>query len=537
LGLWVARARRAGADPSSLRGCIGADPLGTLAEEGSLSRPLEALYDEMARVARWAGKNAPALRTVLVRGDLYHDGGADAVRELGCAMSTGIACLEALAERGVGIDEAAERIRFSFSLGANFFMEIAKLRAARMVWAQIVEAFGGREESRRIDLFARTSRFTETVYDPTVNILRATSQAFSGVVGGVGGMHVGRFDEAIRPGDELSRRVARNIQILLRDEFDLLQPIDPAGGSWFVETLTGQVAERSWAFMQRIEGEGGMAAALRSGFVQGEIRGVLQDRFKNLALRSDRAVGTNMYANPTESPLPVSPGDGKGAGADQPCSPESGRGTADEGALRERLAAVAAAWNGEGCLISALAEAFLAGGTLGEACRALGAGDPVETVSPVEPHRWTEQYEALRGRTEELAREGREIRVFLANMGPVPQHKARADFSAGFMEVAGFRVLRNDGFATVEEAARAARESGAQVAVICSTDETYPELVPPLARALKAGCPGMRVVLAGAPAPEFKEAYLEAGVDEFIHLRANCLQVLGEIQKNAGGIC
>jgi methylmalonyl-CoA mutase len=526
LGLFAARDQKAGGT-GKLRGCIGADPLGTLAEEGTLPRPLTELYDEMARAAEWAGANAPGLRTALVRGNVYHDGGADSVRELGCAMATGAAYLEAMTSRGIGIDEAAGQIRFFFSLGANFFMEIAKLRAARLVWSQIVEAFGGGEEARRINLFVRTSRFTETVYDPYVNILRSTSQAFSGVVGGIDGMQVGCFDEAIRPGDELSRRVARNVQILLQNEFDLLQPIDPAGGSWYVETLTGQVAEHAWAFMQKVEAEGGMAAALGSGFVQGQVGKVLQDRLRNLAVRSDRAVGTNMYANMTEQPLSVP----ERAEIVRPVAGRGGCPSEDKG-----LEKVSRAKAREGCLVSALAEAFLSGATLGGACGALGAGASGETAVPIAPHRWTEQYEALRKRTEEIAKAGGEIRVFLANMGPIPQHKARADFSTGFMEVAGFKVLKNDGFATVEEALRAAKESGADVTVICSTDDTYPELVPPLAKGLKAECPAMRVLLAGAPAPEHKDAYVEAGVDDFIHVRANCLQILGEIQQ-ARGMC
>jgi methylmalonyl-CoA mutase len=269
-----------------------------------------------------------------------------------------------------------------------------------------------------------------------------------------------------------------------------------------------------------------MAAALGSGFVQGEIEKVLRDRFRNLAVRSDRAVGTNMYANMTEQPLSV---------PERAEAVRSGAGRAPS-AEGQGLEKISRAKAGEGCLVSALADAFLSGATLGEACGALGAGAPGESAAPVVPHRWTEQFEALRRRTEEAAKAGREIRVFLANMGPIPQHKARADFSTGFMEVAGFRVLKNDGFATVEEALRAAEESGADVTVICSTDDTYPELVPPLAKGLKAECPAMRVILAGAPAPEHKDAYVEAGVDDFIHVRANCLQILGEIQQ-ARGMC
>ncbi|WP_423868979.1 cobalamin B12-binding domain-containing protein, partial [Fretibacterium fastidiosum] len=156
-------------------------------------------------------------------------------------------------------------------------------------------------------------------------------------------------------------------------------------------------------------------------------------------------------------------------------------------------------------------------------------------VEPVRPHRWTEQFEELRARTEAYrARTGDNFRVFLANMGPIPQHKARADFISSFMEVAAFEMLRNDGFETPEACAEAAAASGAEIAVICSTDATYPEVVPPLARAIKERAPKMGVYLAGEPAPEFKDAYVEAGVEGFISVRSNCLETLSGFQKMKG---
>jgi methylmalonyl-CoA mutase len=156
-------------------------------------------------------------------------------------------------------------------------------------------------------------------------------------------------------------------------------------------------------------------------------------------------------------------------------------------------------------------------------------------ITPILPRRWTEQFEELRGRTEAYkAANGAGVGIFLANMGPLPQHKARADFITGFMEVAGFDILKNDGFSTVDECASAAAASGADIAVICSTDASYPEIVPPLAVAIKAKAPSMKVFLAGAPAEEFKQSYVDAGVDDFISVRSNCLSVLTEIQKEKG---
>ena len=512
-------------------GCVGADPLGALLERGSLPAGLDTLFGEMAQTFAWARDRETPLRTVLIRGSVFHNGGASAVQEVACAMTSAIETLRALRERGVDVAEFSRRLRFEFSLSSNFFMEIAKLRAARCVWAQIASSFGGDAEAQKAQIFGRTSLFTKTVYDPYVNMLRNTTEAFSGVVGGVDGLTVGCFDEALRPGSEFSRRVARNAQVLLQKEFNLLQPEDPAGGSWYVEKLTDELARKAWEELQRIEAAGGFLKSVREGVIQRDIQSVLQQRFKRLAQRADRAVGTNMYPNPAE-PLPeFAEPDLRAQRAERAEALRRFRAGRDGGAVERALEGAAASGT-----VSSAADAASAGATLGELRAALGRkGDEALSVEPILPHRWTEQYEAMRRRTEAFeAEKGDNFKVFLANMGPIPQHKARADFIASFMEVAAFEILRNDGFAEVGECADAAAASGADIAVICSTDASYPELVPPLARAIKERCPGMGVYLAGAPAADCKDSYVEAGVDGFISIRSNCLETLTGFQRAKG---
>ncbi len=522
---------------SGIKGCIGADPLGMLARDGKLPCTLDRLYDEMALAARWSQEAMSSLKTVLVRGDVYHDGGAGVVQELAFAMSTGIAYVRALLQRGMDAESAAGQMRFSFSLGLNFFMEIAKLRAARMLWSQIIEAFGGSTAAREIDIFANTSSFTETVYDPYVNVLRGTTEAFSAVVGGISGMRVRPLDEAVGQSIPSSRRIARNIQVLLKSEFNLLQPVDPAGGSWYIEALTKQVAESAWKMLQQIEEKGGMADSIASGFVQKEVAAVLESRFANLDTRTDRAVGTNMYPNTAEKPLQREAPDKAEVQRKRSAAVEEYRSGTDKKRREEALAGISGQENGlPADLMKTLADVFSAGATLCEVRERLNSGcEAGPEAAAIEPRRWTEKYEALRKRSEEYAaKTGRRIRIFLANMGPLAQHKARADFSTSFMEVADFDVLKNSGFSAVDEAVEAAVQSGADAAVICSTDDTYPEIVPPLARGIKESSPEMMVLLAGSPAPEYKESYLEAGVDDFIHVRANCRQILENIQKARG---
>ena len=529
----VAAARRAsGEDMAEVRGIVGADPIGALAADGKLPASLDAHYDSLAAAARWATVNAPHLRTVFVRSDVYSNGGANDVQEVASVLATATAYLRALCERGLTIDEAASQIAFAFSMGANFFLQIAKLRAVRPLWAQIVGAFGGSAEAQKMRIHARPALFFKTIYDPYVNMLRNTTEIFSGVVGGIDSFESAPFDEPIRKGDEFSRRIARNVQIMLQEEFGLLQPIDPAGGSWAVETLTRQMKEKIWAEFQRIEKEGGIIAALRAGSLQESVAAVLAARFKNADLRRDRIVGNNMYPNMTETLLETRAEDTAALKAQRTADIDAYLSDIDVKHLGEALAFLRQAHSVDNAV-----EAALAGATIAELMTAVTEGDGAETVTAIAPHRWSERFEALRQRTEEYKAEKNDnVKIFLANMGPIPQHKARADFTTGFLQVGAFEVLGNDGFKTVEEAADAARASGADAVVICSTDATYPEIVPALAPKLHEVLPKARVFLAGAAPKDLLETYKEAGIDEYISVRANCYEILESLQKQKGMI-
>ena len=488
--------KASGKGTKNLRGFIAADPIGELAASGTSQEPLATLYDEMAAAAKWALKHAPGLRTVLARSDVYSRGGANDVQETAYTISTAVTYLRELMARGLSIDEAASQIMFQFSMGANFFMQIAKLRAIRPIWAQIVEAFGGIESYEN---------------EP--------------------------FDEPIRKGDEFSRRIARNVQIILQEEFGMLSPIDPAGGSWAVERLTKQIKEKIWAEFQEVEKAGGIVADLQSKRPQQAIADILAQRFKNSELRRDRIVGNNMYPNMTEKPLDPRP--------ENMDDNRTARTAVIEGYLKDiddvhkdaLLGALADAAKDDSLVTAAIAAAE-AGATLPELMTALakGATGEATTVDAIAPHRWSERFEALRKRTENYvkAHDGDNVRIFLANMGPIPQHKARADFTRGFLQVGAFDVLMNDGFKTVEDAAAAAKESGADACVICSTDATYPDIVPALAPKLHEALPSATVYLAGAAPKDLLETYKAAGIDDYISVRANCYEILEALQKKKG---
>ena len=516
----------------NLRGCIGADPTGTLVREGTLAVSTTDALDAMANLTAWAKTHAPKLQTVFVQGHPYHDAGASATQELGFVLATAVEYIRELQSRGLAIDDIAPRVRLSLSLGSNFFMEIAKLRATRLLWAKIVKAFGGNEESQKACIHTRTSQWNKTFHDPYVNMLRTTTEAFSGVAGGCDSMHIGPFDEALREPDEFSRRIARNTHIILSEECNVPRTIDPAGGSWYVESLTDAVARESWAILQAVEKAGGMLASLRAGDPQKQVADVAARRAKAAAARKDVFVGTNMYANMTEKPLAARGVDHAKLQSERAAALAQHRQSIDTDWRQSALEKLANAPSDK--VVEAAIHAADGGATIGEISAAVRGGDGADTAEPVRIHRGAEHFEALRQAVEAYAaRTGGRPKAFLANMGPLAQHKARADFSRAFLEVGAFDVIGSDGFADPASAAKAAIDSGAPVIVVCSTDPTYPELVPPLAKHIKESHPGIMVLLAGYPA-DHVEAFKAAGVDDFIHLRANCYELLSNLQKKIG---
>ncbi|MEE4376812.1 MAG: methylmalonyl-CoA mutase family protein [Candidatus Competibacteraceae bacterium] len=531
--LLVARLRQKGTPAESLQGCIGADPLGTLVEDGKLPISLKNAYDSMAKVTAWAAEHTPGLQTVLVSGQPYHNGGASAVQELAFVLAAAVEYIRQLQDRGLTIDTIAPRMRFTFSIGSNFFMEIARMRAARVLWAQIVQAFGGDETAQKMTVHARTSTWNKTAFDPYVNMLRTTVEAFAGAVGGCDSLHVGPFDEIVRTPDEFSRRIARNTHTVLREEAHLARTIDPVGGSWYVESLTDAVAKQSWALFQDVEKQGGLYPALQAGFPQSQIAEVAKQRAADAARRKTVFVGVNMYANLKETPLEKPEVDSEALQVHRAAQLTQYRMGVDADWHQSAMAKLAQ--NDKYSMEDAI-QAASGGATLGDIGQALGAGAEGETVTPIANQRGSEAFEALRNAAEAfIASTGARPKVFLANMGPLRQHKARADFSRGFLEVGGFDVVGDRGFDTPQAAAQAALESGAPVVVICSTDDTYPELVPPLVQAIKQTKPETAVLLAGRPADQV-EAHRQAGVDDFIFMGANCYDLLLNLQKKIGVI-
>lgn len=529
--LYLEHARASGVAWPKLIGTLSADPLSEWALRGEPGASPDALYDALAAWTKWAANHAPALHTVGVDASIWANAGGTATQELALALAAAAEYLRALNRRDLRAESVATRMNFRFAVGSQFFTEIAKFRAFRLLWTRVVTAFGASAENAgAATVHAATSRWDKTLLDPHVNMLRVTTEALSAVLGGCDSLHIAPFDEVTGATTEFSRRIARNVHTLLAEEFNFAETADPAGGSWYVEKLTDTLARQAWALFQDIEGRGGFAAALRAGYPQQLVAKAAAEKADAIAKRRLGVVGTNLFPNLKEKPLARSADD---RGAVQTA-------LADRIRSRRRAATSAAPITEWTTRFNAALAAAREGVTVGQLRRfnpPAGTGAD-SAVTPLVACRAAEPFETLRAATTAFAaRTGARPKVFLAKMGPVLQHKARADFSAGFFAVGGFEPVAKQSFETAEIAAQAAVASGAKVAVLCSTDDTYPALVPVFAKAVKAAAPDVMVVLAGLPADAaVVESFRAAGVDEFIHVRANVYELLARFLKQIGAL-
>lgn len=518
--LYIAHAAKRGTAPAKLTGSVTGDPLGELAEQGSLPVSLASAFDSLASWTKWSAQNAPSLATVGVNGALWLEAGGHAVQELAFAIAAGAEYLRALSERGLAPATVVPKMRFTFAVGPQFFLEISKFRAFRLLWSRVAQGFGVDASQAKARVHARTNRWNKTVLDPHVNMLRVTTEAFSAVLGGIESLHISPYDEVLGGSDEISRRIARNLHTLLAEEFHATAPADPAGGSWVVEKTADELARKAWALFQEIEKQGGFAAALRAGSIQKLVGTAAAEKDDAVSKRRLGLVGTNLFPNLKEKPVARPAADLAALAAARATEIKGRRPSAPKAAATD---------------VDALVKAAAAGATVGQLA-ALSAAAAEPAVPALSVKRAAEGFEALRAAADAFAtKTGSRPKVFLAKMGPVKQHKPRADFSAGFFAVGGFEAVGKDSFESAEAAAQAAAKSGASVAVLCSTDDTYPALVPVFAGALKALKPGVTVVLAGLPADKATvDSFHAAGIDEFIHVRANVRELLAKLLKQIG---
>ncbi len=527
----VAERRKVGAD--HLQGCFGLDPIGLLVSQGRIQGGMLARLAELRDLGAWCAEHAPSMRAVCVSSHVFRDGGASTVQELAASIATGVEYLRQLTDTGLSVEAAARQILFAFSMSSDFFVQIAKLRAARWLWANVVVAAGGEPRAGAMEIHARTSLFTKTKRDPWVNMLRATAECTAAVLGGAQSVATLPFDVAIGPPDELALRVARNTQVVLREESHLDAVADPAGGSWFVERLTFELGHAAWQEFQRIEAAGGIFRSMGSGRLVDSVREVVTKAREKIATRKTPIVGVSEFPNLREDAVV----------REQISAEEIKRlfkeslESLDLAAHRGKLIAIARTVQADdrtpGDLTDVCIGATLAGADLYSIATVLQHGQPDFHLEPVLQWRQAEAWERLRDRMDRHAVEtGARPTAFLANLGAIPAHKARSNWADNLLAAAGIEAITNDGFEDAKALGAAFGESSAAMAVICGSDSDYKRLLEPAVASLKAaGC--SLLLVAGRPGDR-EPVLREAGVSDFLFVGADVLRIMRHVLEALG---
>ena len=464
--LLVAYFEQKGYDKEKIVGSIEWDPMKKILLKGKDTTPVLTYGPQLVE----ALKDYPNFRCVAVNSDALNNAGAYIVQELGYALAWGNEYLQQLVDAGVDVDLAAKSIKFNMGVSENYFMELAKFRAARLLWAQIVKQYEPKCDCAcKMIVNATTSTYNQTLFDSYVNLLRSQTEAMSAALGGIHSMVVTPFDAPYEQPTDFSERIARNQQLLLKEESHFGAIVDPGAGSYYIEHLTDALAQEAWKIFLKVEEEGGFLAAIKAGSVQDDINATNVKRHGDAAKRKEFILGTNQFPNFTEK------SEGKKA---QACGCCCG--------------------NDEGC------------------------EHPFKTI---ESTRLAADFEDLRIHTEET----KVPTAFMLTIGNLAMRQARAQFSCNFLACAGYKVIDNLGFKTVEEGVDAALEAKADIVVICSSDDEYAEYAIPAFKYLNGRA---MFVVAGAPA--CMDDLKAAGIENFIHVKCNVLETLKEYNQKLG---
>lgn len=439
------------------------------------------------------GKKYRKIRFITVAGQNFHNSGATIVQELAFTLAAGHDYVARLMEQGLDASAAARSIRFSMAVSSNYFMEIAKLRAARMLWATIMKPYEPNKGcASKMLIHAVSSKWNMTVYDPYVNMLRGTTEAMSAAIGGVHSLEVLPFDAAFEPATDFSARIARNVQLLLRHEAHFDSVVDPSGGSYYIETLTRNIAEQAWELFKQVEEKGGYVKAFEQGFIQKLISESAARKNLDVSTRKAVLLGTNQYPNFNE--------------------------TADPNVTKETVSRGFCDCGCEQCTNDNDCECEC--GECNSGCDCPNSTQRLHLIRGAMP------FEEMRLRVD---RSGREPKVFMLTAGSLGMARARAQFASNFFGCAGMRIIDNTFFADLKEGVDAALASKAEIVVLCAADDDYAALAPEAFNHLS----GRTIfVVAGAPA---SQAELEdQGIRNFINVRSNVLVTLMHYVKELG---
>lgn len=475
--------------PDLIKGSGNYDPIGELILKGKFCIGEEETFARMKGIVECSSSYS-GLQVIGVSGKYFRNAGSSIVHELGYSLAIGSEYLTRLTDLGLDAGSSAPKIRFNFGVGSNYFMEIAKLRAARMLWANIVKAYNPEcncgpdcecEEkgngniclcTGKMNIHSETSAWNKTIYDPYVNMLRTQTEAMSAVLGGTDSLTLLPFDFIYEKPTEFAERIARNQQALLKEETGFDKIADPAAGAYYIEALTASIAEQAWRLFLEVQNKGGFIAAFRDGSIQSQIKAMAEKRKKAVATCHENLLGINQFPNVTEQI------------------------TAD--------------------MCPAIFEV-----------QNITASD--KEVETLKMFRGAHDFEALRYSTDCYSSFNPRPRVFLLTIGDPAKRKARAQFSYNFFAVAGYEVIDNNGFINVEEGVKAALAANSDIVVICSSDDEYSVFAPEAFRSLKD-----KAVFVVAGSPAYTEDLKAMGIENFISLKSNLLESLTDFNNKLG---
>jgi methylmalonyl-CoA mutase len=466
----IDEAKNRGYDLNQMEGSLHYDPLYHLAISGNYIKSEQDDFISVRNLLEKVKSELPKYRVIGISGFLFQECGGTTIQELAYSLAMASEYFSKLTELKIPVEDVAATMHFIFATGSNYFFEISKIRAFRILWNTLVDSYSpGKMREMKTYIHCTTQKWNMTVYDPYVNILRSTTEAMSAVLGGADSLSIRPFDSIFKKPESFSNRIARNTQAILKEEVYFDRVADPAAGSYYIESLTNSIATEAWNLFQNIEAEGGYIEALKKGFIQNEIGSTASKRISELTARKETLIGTNQFPNFNEAMLLK----------------------IDNSVLYEK---------------THITEQSI--------------------LKPLKRFRAATEFEELRLRTE---RSKKRPKVFMLTIGNLAMRLARSQFSSNFFAVAGFEVIDNNGFNSVDEGIKAAIKTKSDIVVLCSSDEEYASLAHEAY--VKLGNKSI-LVIAGSPACQ---AELEAkGINNFISIRSNIIKTLEEYQKKLG---
>ncbi len=520
---YIVAAEEQGVPKEALAGTIQNDILKEFMVRNTYIYPPEPSMRIVGDIIAYATEHMPRFNTISISGYHIQEAGADAALELAYTLADGREYIRTALAAGLDIDQFAPRLSFFFGIGMNFYMEIAKLRAARLLWAKVVDAFEPKSpKSKMLRTHCQTSGWSLTAQDPYNNVVRTTIEAMAAVFGGTQSLHTNSLDEAIALPTEFSSRIARNTQLVIQEETGITDVVDPWGGSYMMESLTQQLADRAWALMEEVEVHGGMAKAIESGMPKLKIEEAAAAKQARIDRGEDVIVGVNRYQLEEEEDVDILDIDNEAVRQSQLKRLAEVRATRDEAAVQAALKALSNGAANGGNLLELSVEAVRHRATVGEISDALEAefgryNAQAQTVSGVygSAYEQDEHWQTIRQDVIQFeVKHGRRPRMLVCKMGQDGHDRGAKVIATAFADV-GFDIDLSPMFSTPEEVARQAVENDVHVVGVSSQAAGHKTLIPELIRALKAEGADDIIVIAGGVIPKQDFAFLhEAGVTD-----------------------